>query len=254
MRRDPGLPHIHMLPGFDGTGLLFRPLTEAFGYRCRTTSLCYEDELTLEDHLASVSAQLPPRNVILLAESFSTPIALHLMARQPARFRAAILVVGFARNPFGNWLGRWVADSFLGDNALETLLLNRCCDRDDVPPRVCELVREAQQWVSAAMVRARVHLVAGLDNPPDLSRIAAPVLYIRAKRDKLVSARLREELFEGLPQIALKAVDGPHLVLQTHPRACADAILNFLHWDEAGAAEPAPGGRQGGAALQLRPR
>lgn len=225
--------HIHMLPGFDGTGLLFRPLAEAFGYRCRTTTLPFEDEVTLEDYVQSVSERLPERNVILLAESFSCPVALALLARYPARFKAAILSAGFARSPFGALLGlsRWITESFLGEHPLENLLLNKFCDRDHVPEAVQHAVVSAEEMVPASIIKTRFNMVASLNTLPLLSRIAAPVLYLRALQDNLVSTRLREELFENIPQICTKELDAPHLLLQTRPRECADTILNFLELD-----------------------
>ena len=222
--------NIFLLPGFDGTGLLFDPVAEAFGYRCRTTVLPFQDEVTLEDYVRSVSDRLPKHHVVLLAESFSGPIALSLLARYPGRFEAAIICSGFARSPFGSLLGlsRWITESFLGSNPLQNLLLNKFCAIDDVPFAVQQAVLNVEELVPPQVIKTRFNMIAGLNVSSLLSRISAPVLYMRAMKDKLVSSQLREELFENIPQICMKEINGPHLLLQSEPIECADAIMNFL--------------------------
>lgn len=222
--------HIYLLPGFDGTGLLFEPIAKAFGYRCRTTVLSFNDEVTLEDYVQSVSARLPRHRAIILAESFSGPIALSLLARNPGRFEAAILCAAFARSPFGSLLNlnQWIAESFLGHNPLQNLLLNKFCMSSDVPEKIQQAVLSIEKIIPPGVIRTRFHMIAGLNILPLLSRISTPVLYLRALRDRLVSSNLREELFVNIPQICMKEVDGPHLLLQAQPRVCAEAILNFL--------------------------
>lgn len=222
--------HLYMLPGLDGTGMLFTPLTEAFGYDCRTTTLPFEDERTLEEYIESVSERLPDHRVWLLAESFSGPIALALLARFPGRFKGAVLASTFARSPFSSFLGfnNWVAESFFGNNTLESLLLNKFCVNGEVPRNIQETVHLISEEMPAEMVKNRLRMMQQLDVTPLLSRISAPVLYLRGLKDRLVTARMREELFEGIPQICMKEVNGPHLLLQAQPRICANAILNFL--------------------------
>lgn len=222
--------HIYMLPGFDGTGLLFEPITKAFGYRCRTSVLSFNGEVTLEDYVQSVSARLPRHRAIILAESFSGPIALSLLARYPGRFEAAIICAGFARSPFGSLLGlsHWITESFLGRSPLQNLLLNKFCTADEVSEKVKQAVLSVEEMMAPEIIKMRFNMIAGLNVAPLLSRISAPVLYLRALKDRLVSSQLREELFENIPQICLKEVDGPHLLLQEQPQICADAILNFL--------------------------
>lgn len=222
--------HIYLLPGFDGTGLLFEPVAAAFGYRCRTTALSFNGEVTLEDYVQSVSARLPKHRAIILAESFSGPIALSLLARYPGRFEAAILCAGFARSPFGSLLGlnHWITESFLGRRPLQNLLLNKFCAADELSEKVKQSVLSVEEMIAPEVIRTRFNMIAGINVVPLLSRISTPVLYLRAMKDKLVSSQLREELFENIPQICMKEVDGPHLLLQEQPGICADAILNFL--------------------------
>ncbi|MBN1378942.1 MAG: alpha/beta hydrolase [Gammaproteobacteria bacterium] len=226
--------HIYLLPGIDGTGLLFGPLTEAFGYRCRTTVLPFQDEVTLDDYIESTSARLPKQKVLLLAESFSGPIALGLMAKNPGRFRAAILSTTFARSPFGSFLslGTLISKSIFGNTTLENLLLNKFCSNSDIPENVQQIVREISADIPPEVIKKRLHILDTFDARPFLPRISASILYLAGLRDRLVTANLRAELFENIPKICFKGIDGPHLLLQTRAELCTNTIMNFLDMED----------------------
>jgi pimeloyl-ACP methyl ester carboxylesterase len=227
--------HIYLLPGIDGTGVLFEPLARAIGYQARTTALSFRDEVTLDDFVESVSARLPKQRVLLLAESFSGPIALSLLAKHPGRFQAAILSTTFARSPFLSFLGMGtlLSKGIFGSTTLENLLLNKFCARSDVPLSVQQIVHEISEQISPEVIKKRLHIMDTFDVRPLLPRIAAPVLYLAGLKDKLITASIRAELFENVPRICFKGIDGPHLLLQTHAQLCTNTIMNFLEMEGA---------------------
>ena len=226
--------HIYLLPGIDGTGLLFEPLARAFGYRCRTTALSFQEETTLDDFIESASRQIPGHRALILAESFSGPIALGLLARYPGRFQAAILSSTFARSPFSSFLGMntLISKSFFSNTTLASLLLNRFCAGSELPQAVQELVAAVSSNIPPVVIKKRLHIMDTFDVRPLLSRISTPILYLAGLKDKLVSAGLRAELFENIPRICFKGVDGPHLLLQSQAAICADTIMNFLELED----------------------
>ncbi len=67
-----------------------------------------------------------------------------------------------------------------------------------------------------------------LDVSAKLRRIKVPVLCLQATHDRLLSAQARQRLLNGVPQAVVAQVDGPHLLLQTAPGACARAVIGFL--------------------------
>jgi pimeloyl-ACP methyl ester carboxylesterase len=77
-------------------------------------------------------------------------------------------------------------------------------------------------------MRARLSCLAAVDVRPLLSRIASPVLYLRASADRIVSSRLSRELTSQLPNVRVTEIDGPHLLLQSRPIECAAAIVSFV--------------------------
>lgn len=82
-----------LMPGFDGTGELFSPLIAALSPHHRPTVIRYRDERTFDDYIDTASAALPERDAILIAESFSGPIALGLMARHAGGTQHLVTVI-----------------------------------------------------------------------------------------------------------------------------------------------------------------
>jgi pimeloyl-ACP methyl ester carboxylesterase len=227
--------HIYLLPGIDGTGVLFGPLEAAIGYKARTTALSYQNEVTIEDFVESISARLPMQRVLLLAESFSGPIALSLLAKYPGRFQAAILSTTFARSPLTSFLGMGtlLSKNLFGGTTLENLLLNKFCTKSEVPGHIQQIIHQLSEQIPSELIRKRLYILDTFDVRPLLPRISAPVLYLAGLQDKLVTAALRAELFENVPRICFKGIDGPHLLLQTRAEICTNTIMNFLEMEEA---------------------
>ena len=63
---------------------------------------------------------------------------------------------------------------------------------------------------------------------PVLSQITIPILYLRALRDRLVSPRLSQQLIDGLPNVVVQPIDGPHMFLQANPTESVKAIMQYL--------------------------
>ena len=97
-----------MLPGLDGTGKLFAEFIRAIGAQARVQVVVYPHDVPLGygELEALVRAALPTdRRYVLLAESFSGPLAIRIAADPPRGLAGVILCGTFAKNPFP-WL-RW---------------------------------------------------------------------------------------------------------------------------------------------------
>ena len=97
---------IVLLPGMDGTGLLFGPLAEAIGGGLQTVTVSYPPDIPLSyrELLPLVRSALPREApYLLIGESFSGPLALMLAAEGPPNLKALLLVSTFIRNPI-----RWI--------------------------------------------------------------------------------------------------------------------------------------------------
>ena len=96
------LPLLILLPGLDGTGILFADFVKAIDpcVDCLVLSYPKDQPMGYGDLDALVARSLPlSRPYVLLGESFAGPLALRIAARAPVGLVALILCVTFAKNP-----------------------------------------------------------------------------------------------------------------------------------------------------------
>ena len=91
-----------LLPGLDGTGRLFAPLLRALpGLEPIVVSYPCREVLDVQGLLHVIEGALPTEPYILVAESFSGPLAVRVAARRPLGLRGLVLVASFVRSPLG---------------------------------------------------------------------------------------------------------------------------------------------------------
>ncbi len=220
-------PHFVLLPGLDGTGELFAPLLEALGEDVTTSVVRYGAELTFDEYVESAGKTLPEQ-CVLIAESFSGPVAIAVAARHPGKVRCLVLCATFAVSPFRTVMGgvRFVPARLFRPNLLLPTMVDYFCFSGasvSLRPSPVSVVSA----VPPAIMRARLACLAKIDVRALLPRIATPVLYLRASKDRIVSSRLSRELTSQLPNVTVTEIVGPHLLLQTRPSECAAAIATF---------------------------
>ena len=219
-----------LLPGFDGTGELFAPLQTALGDEIVSTTVRYGAERSLDDYVESVARILPHKNAVLVAESFSGPVALSLLNKYPARFKCAVLCATFAVSPFRlmTRAARYLPTFMFGATPIQRRLLRSFCLNGQEEEALLDKATAVIRAVPAATIQSRLQVLSGVDMRSLISRIAAPVLYLQATQDRIVSRRLSRMLAQGLPGAMVKEIEGPHLLLQCRPAQCAAAIAGFL--------------------------
>jgi pimeloyl-[acyl-carrier protein] methyl ester esterase len=224
-------PHLVLLPGLDGTGELYAPLLDALGENVTTSVVRYGAELTFDEYLETAAKALPERCVVI-AESFSGPVAIALVARYPDRVRRLVLCATFAVSPFRALLraARFLPARLFRPNPLLPAIVDHFCF-NGAPTSLRPSPVAVLGTVPPAIMRARLACLAGIDVRPLLSRIATPVLYLRASSDRVVGAGLSRDLISHLPKVTVKHIGGPHLLMQTRPRECAAAIGDFIRAD-----------------------
>lgn len=221
-------PHFVLLPGLDGTGELFAPLLQALAENITTSVVRYGAELTFDEYVESAGKALPEQ-CVLIAESFSGPVAVAVAARHPGKIRALVLCATFAVSPFRVLLSgaRFVPARLFRPNLLLPAMVDYFCfSGPSVSLRPSPV--SVLTTVPPAIMRARLACLAKVDVRALLPRISTPVLYLRATNDRIVSSRLSQELTSQLPNVTVTEIDGPHLLLQTRPRECAAALTAFV--------------------------
>ena len=218
-----------LLPGMDGTGLMFEPFVKAAeGFESRVVR--YPTALTsYPDCIAFARAALPTdRPFLLLGESFSGPVAIALAAERPAGLVGLVLCVTFARNPRPGLA--WLRPLFQALPALRLPLplLRRLLLGGHPPEALLNLANAMLPQVPPLTLKQRLLAVVAVDHTPLLARIQVPVLALCASQDRLVPQVATQWLRDHLPALDIATLKGPHWLLQTRPEAAVLVLRDFL--------------------------
>lgn len=236
-----------LLPGMDGTGRLFNLLIAALGNEIRARVISYPPDrrLSYDALLERVEKVLPSAEpFVILAESFSGPIAIRLAARRPRHLLGVILCTSFAVSPIPRWL--WS----LGARQWLRRLVPQAMFRPAVPPHILRglaldwqtpraMVQEtaaAIRSVSPAVLAGRLREVLDVDVTEALRSCEVPVLYLAGSRDRIIGRRGLAEIRRVRPAVESIELPGPHFLLQARPEAAARVITEYLRRWSAGPA------------------
>jgi pimeloyl-ACP methyl ester carboxylesterase len=225
------MPRLVLLPGLDGTGNLFAdilPFLTGFD----VTVVRYPADRVLEEaeFLAHIRTHLPNAPFFLLAESFSTPFAIQLAAEQPQNLNALILSVGYASGP-ANFLERAllaVIAPIAVEFRLSAIAARIFLVGINAPKSLVRSVQNAVSSVAGKVLLRRLRQAVSCDVRSALPKINVPVLYLRAKQDRLIAARSGEEIRRLAPRVRIVEFDAPHTLLHAKPRECAAAVSAFI--------------------------
>ena len=228
-------PELILLPGMDGTGRLFAPLREALashGFTAEVVSFPTNTVQKSTDLIATIrDATRNCSNVILIAESFSTPLAIQFASTQPSNLRGLILCAGFARSPLQGLratLARATAPLLFRARLPEFAVRRFLAGRDASDQFISE-VSTAVSSVAPEVLAQRLRWILQCDARKSLASIRVPLLYIRATQDRLVNQDAASEILGLQPAATLREINGPHLILQARPEEAAELISEFAH-------------------------
>lgn len=229
--REDRVPVLVLLPGMDGTGIMFRPLIHSLGSRIRTLVVDYPTNLmaNYDALMKLVQTRLPDEPFVLLGESFSGPIALKIAAAHPPNLRGVILCASFVRNPFWllpakmSWMVRPIV--FRVVIALMRWLVDMI---DASHSATSKLMAESLAGARAQVWSFRARASMKVDVRRELAACDAPILYLRGEKDVLIANRMIREMQSIQPAMKVERFQAGHLILQTKPMAAARAIEKFL--------------------------
>jgi len=219
-----------LLPGLDGTGDLFEPFVrELQGVPHQVVAYPTDRVLDYAGHEAHVRARLPTdEDYVLLAESFSGPVGIAIAASAPPRLRGLILCVSFAANPLPMLGGLSRLIAILPAIKLHPALAGPWLHGGRASAELRRALAAVLSKVSARVLRTRVAELLAVDRVAQLRKIEVPMLYMRARQDRLVPAAAGRKILELRPDVELVEFDAPHLLLQIEPAKCAAAVLDFM--------------------------
>lgn len=223
-------PLLVLLPGLDGTGILFRPLLAALPPEIPTVVCAYPGDVFLPP--AQLAEQVAQRiaklgAVVILAESWSGLVCLELLRRKPGNVAGVIFVACFAEPPMPVLLSlsRFLPLSVLMRLPPPAGLVRRFCLGAGAGSAELALFREALAAVRPEVLAERLRSLRTIG--PYRERIVPPACYIQATQDRLVPEKAVDSFRALSPKLEVHPVDGPHFLLQSRPAECAVVVADF---------------------------
>lgn len=235
--------HLVLLPGLDGTGVLFEPLVAALPADIVPHVISYPGDMPMTyDELEPYIRERLPRcdRYAVLGESFSGALALRLGCSDP-RVSAVILCATFVRNPV-----RYMPKAMRFLTFATTFRLFPAFARAKTllggysTPALRALLRRAHRLVAPEVFASRARSILMLDDRDYLRRCPAPLMYLGGSRDGVVPKHNRTLVKSLRRDCEVIEVRAPHLLLQTAPREAADVIAQFLERTSQSAAAGLP--------------
>ena len=223
-----------LLPGLDGTGNLFAPLTAELPRTLNVITAAYPRDrfLPYPDHVSWLR-ELVPRDgpYAILGESYGSTVAVKFAATHPPNLAGVILCAGFISNPVRKWgplpklLARPLFLRFRPPQFLREYFTLGFGAPERLKLALQNTVRSLNPEVFAKCARAAIDC----DAREEIRQVQVPLLYLQASEDRLVGAECLDEINRLHPETISISIRAPHLLLQREPRAAAQAITQFLH-------------------------
>lgn len=225
--------HLVFMPGLDGTGFSVEPLLPYLAPDIALSIVRYPTKqiMSFAEMAECAARQFPAAaKPLVIAESFSGPVALQLIGSGRVQAMCLVLCATFAKSP------RPVLMRIFQLLPLASLLRRRLprgflqflMNDTELTDSLSDLWHKSHSQVSARVLQERFKILSDIDVTEWLAKISIPCLYIQASDDKLIPASALASLLKGIPHLQVKRIKGPHFILQTQPQACIEAIDNFL--------------------------
>ncbi len=225
-------PKVILLPGLDGSGRLFAPLLAAGprGFDPEPLSFPPDRPLGYDELLALVRPRLPRGRFVLLAESFSGPLAVRLAAERPRGLAALILAATFLHRPLDPLLHpvRALVGARLFGLGMPAPVVRRFMAGPDAPDGIVAEVQRAVGAVSGEVLAHRSAEAIRVDARAALAGVEVPILFLAPTRDRLIRRDAHQDVLAVRPDAEVVAVEAPHMVLQRCPNACLAHVEEFL--------------------------
>ena len=218
---------IVLLPGLDGTGDLFDPLAAHLSDEFTLKVVRYPNDPTLgyAGYAELVRAVIGTREVFLLGESFSGPIAVRVATQLGRKIKGLMLAATFLKSPRPSWLIRQGAraDPEATPKKIRDAFLMGSYGDDELRKKVDQIVHNLSRPVREARLRA----IAEVDVRDDFAKLDCPVLALHGREDWLVPMRAMQKAISRKGGARMIAFPAAHMLLQTSADEAAMEIRAF---------------------------
>lgn len=223
-------PLIVLLPGLDGTGILFQPL---IAHLPQTIEIrCFSAETFTTECIATqaqiVSDALIGRPCIIFAESFAGRLAFELIRNPTVTVAHVVFAASFLQRPsFLSRFAAWVPLLPLYRRWLPNWFLNKLFfGQFHANPILLPLFYQALSRSPEQLIRTRLAEIAQMH--VETQRFTQPCTYIAAKADYLVNAAAAAHIASLSANFSKVRFHGGHFIAQCQPAACAELLLDLV--------------------------
>ena len=225
---EPGGVKIVVLPGLDGMAALRSEFCAQLSPEFDACAIEYPADLVRYDDLFNwIKANLPGQDYIIVAESFSGPLAIQIAAERPSQLKGLVFVASFAKAP------RKLPAAVLGLLRLvpfhlkvfsvmaQPVMMGRWSNA-----AFTKLFHDTNQKVPGSTIRGRIGEVLSVDCTAKLALIDVAYIYLGASHDRPVPRHAADDFRQVAQSVGI--VEGPHFLLQAVPKAAAEHVEAFV--------------------------
>jgi len=221
---------IILLPGLDGTGLLFERMIEEIPSDLNIEVVSYDSikAVSYPEQAAEIAEIFRGKDIFIVGESYSGRVAYELCQRSSINVCGIVFLASFISRPSSfSRFSTIIPTAFLKPNPLSKFLLylfgfNMTGGLENVNPVFASL-----QKADKRKLKIRLRNIAQLVKP--IVNVECPVTYIRPNTDLLVSDKSVKFLASMCSNFTQVKVNGGHFIAQSHPATCVKIICNTVN-------------------------
>ncbi len=218
-----------ILPGLDGSTGMLRKFCELAPSRYEVMPLDLPAELSsyveLSDHFSDLLSG--DQKNILIAESFSGPLAVLLATAQPESVAGIVLVASFVTSPLST-VTRFIPWSLLFRLPLPAFIARQFMLGKDCDHSLIDELKTAVKTISPSVLTRRVREVGQTKLKDEFRNLQCPVICLRPLNDSLIPKHCIETIKHLREDVVIHTIKGPHLILETRPGEVWNIIGEFI--------------------------
>ena len=226
---------IVFLPGIDGTGVSFEPLAKVLPPDIIVKVIRYPTDrlLSFEETVQCARDQIQSdqKDLIVLAESFSGPVAIALAGSRQLKAKCLVLCATFARSPrpaLLKLLNYFPLELLLKLPVPRFLLKQVVAGDKEATDVFLSMWARVKTMVPPKVLIHRLKVISQVDVREWLPKVTIPCCYIQATCDRAVPSSCLFDFTEAVFDLRVRRIGGPHYILQAQPQACLSAVENFV--------------------------
>jgi pimeloyl-ACP methyl ester carboxylesterase len=225
-----------LLPGLDGTGKLFQPLLEKLPPDMDILVISYPNNklLSYNELVDYVLLYLPTNEkFILVAESFSGPIAYRISQQKNENLASIVFIATFLEQPrptISKFLIKFPL-KYIFKFSAPIVILRYIFFSNNTDKRILQTFRKILKSIPVETTIYRIQQISILQRA--LVKVDMNVYYILAKKDKIIPHKVINSFQNIFNKVKIYSLNSEHLVLQSFPMECSDIIINIVNEEKS---------------------